>query len=115
MDTRKRPETLVMDLTSRSLHNRYHLAAVIFDNWGIFSWGWNHDWTHAEIHAIRRANPKRLNGAIIIVAGVRGYTGRILLAKPCAMCLQSIRNAGIKRAVYSDPNVSRRWNALTRF
>lgn len=59
------------------------MAAVIADAHGIFAWGWNNTWTHCEEHAIRRANPRRLIGSTIYVAGRRASSGNLVLARPC--------------------------------
>lgn len=54
--------------------------------------------THAEEDALRRCgNPK---GATIYVARV-GRNGKPALAKPCEHCEPMLRNAGVKRVIYT--------------
>ncbi len=85
------------------------MAAVISDNYGIFSWGWNHpgpksEGIHAEQHALIRANRKRLKGARLTVAGLRKKSGNKVLSRPCDdedwSCLALARKAGIHAIEY---------------
>lgn len=56
---------------------------------------------HAEINAMRQCSADRLQGAVIYVARItRG--GRVALAKPCKMCEDALRTAGVKRAIYTQ-------------
>lgn len=80
------PETLALDLLRRSRLN-VQMAAVIIDKHDRFvSWGWNHGYIHAEAHAIGRANPRRLPGSFIFIAGKRRKSGNLVEAKPCPHC-----------------------------
>jgi len=61
------PHDLAIDLTKRSIC-AVRVAAVLWDQYGIFSWGWNSAGPDgfgqcAEIHAISRANKARLAGS----------------------------------------------------
>lgn len=115
MHTRKLPEQLVWDLVDRS-SMFFKMAAVIYDNGGIFSWGWNHGRvpysTDAEAHAISRANRRRLHGASIVVAGMNARNGKVLYAKPCDDCLARIRAAGISKVKFSDCSSPTDWNEM---
>ena len=77
------------------------MAALIYDSHGIISWGWNHQGdsgygTHAEQHAISRANRSRLKNATIIVAGIRKRN--FVYALPCKeKCFPLIQKVGISR------------------
>ena len=100
------PRKLAEDLLSRSTC-AVQVAAVIADNAGIFSWGWNHQGfggfgAHAEVEAIRRANKKRLSGATIYVASKRRKSGNALLSKPCDECQKWLWAYGIGQVVYRD-------------
>jgi deoxycytidylate deaminase len=93
------PRILAIDLLDRSIC-LVRVAAVIFDNHGIFSWGWNSIGptgygTHAEIHALERANRKRLHGASIAIAGRR--RGRVVPSWPCSDCWDRLNKARIRR------------------
>lgn len=96
-------------LLSRSVC-RVQVAAVLHDRHGIFSWGWNHSieegvkggGMHAEAHAIRRANPKRLSGATLTVAGRRRKSGNWVYAKPCKDgCFKLAEYYNIQRVQYT--------------
>ena len=80
------------------------VGAVIYDSFGIFSWGWNHVGAGtgecAEIHAIKRANKARLKGAAIIVFTYR--RNKQINSKPCAKCEKVIRAHKIDSVSYFD-------------
>lgn len=106
MNTNVSPRQLALDLCSRS-PCRTKMAAVIYDKWGIFSWGWNHPGEdglgeHAEVHAIKRANPKRLKGAGIVVAGLKPSGKGLVVSLPCVACRAYIRAVGIDRVAWFD-------------
>lgn len=99
MDTHRDPRELVLDLLPRSTC-AVMVAAVIADNHGIFSWGFNHSGfdglgCHAEIEAIRRSNRKRLEGATIYVASVRRRNGKTINSRPCDSCDRVIKKWGL--------------------
>jgi pyrimidine deaminase RibD-like protein len=98
MKTDLPPRQLAVDLLGRSTC-KVQMAAVLTDRNGrIFSWGWNSGYRHAEEMAIARANPKRLAGATITVAGRRMKNGNSVYAKPCAnRCATLIRTRGIRK------------------
>ena len=83
------------------------MAAVLTDRHGVISWGWNHPGpegfgTHAEEHALNRANRRRVPGSTITVAGLRrgaarSKARRYVLSRPCeARCLPLLRKAGVR-------------------
>ncbi len=98
------PKELAYDLLGRSPCN-VQVSAVIEDSRGIFVWGWNSvgdgDGLHAEIHAISRANRKRLKGSTIYVVGRRKKSGSIIFSRPCNNCWSFIKWVGIKDVYYS--------------
>lgn len=53
---------------------------------------------HAEINALRRGN--RLAGAVAYVARVNNH-GEARQSRPCPDCLKALKDAGIKRVVYT--------------
>ena len=97
------PKGLALALLGRS-RLAVQMAAVISDREErIVSFGWNNDRQHAEVHAISRANRKRLEGSTITVAGVRGSSGALVFARPCDPgCMDRIRAVGIRCAVYRN-------------
>lgn len=82
------------------------MSAVLSDRNGrIFSWGWANDWQHAERHAIARANPRRLEGSVLTVAGERTKSGNVVCSRPCQKsgrpsCLEAAKSAGISVVQY---------------
>lgn len=57
---------------------------------------------HAECNAIMNADPQRLKGATIYIAGYDYGTENLAAGKPCLMCSRLIKNAMIERVVYYD-------------
>lgn len=114
MNTKIDRRQLAVDLCYRS-SCRIKMAAILSDKVGIFSWGWNNPGpegfgTHAEEHAINRANRKRLKGATITVAGFRDRT--IVFARPCEeRCLPLLKRLGIKEVEFLDKGAN--WRIFT--
>lgn len=97
---------LCLDLLRRS-PCRVQMAAVVVDRRGhIVSWGWNHGHTHAEEHTFVRANPKRLPGAVLVVAGQRARSGNAVYARPCRKpgkdCWAQAKARGLAAVIFRD-------------
>ena len=103
------PRELALDLLPRTIC-AVQVTAVLADNYGIHSWGWNSvgsGWgEHAEAAAIRRANKKRLRGSTIYVASVRNRNQKVINSKPCPDCQRLIDKWGLK-TIYR--NMSGEW------
>lgn len=89
------PRTLARDISDRSTC-RVRVGAVLEDQYGIFSWGWNGMGPTglglcAEAHAISRANPKRLRGANIYVYGKHRKTSNPTPSMPCSSCSDLVK------------------------
>ena len=85
MNTKQCRKELAMHLCKRSVC-KVQMAAVLSDKEGrVLSWGWNNagngKGTHAEEMALKRANPKRIKGSVITVAGFRKDSH--VLSMPC--------------------------------
>lgn len=84
---------LAIDISARSLCS-VQVGAAIEDNNGILAWGWNSVGGGfgmcAERHAILRANKRRLPGARIYIASIRGRNGKVVPSKPCESCQRLI-------------------------
>ena len=78
----------------------YRLGAIVFKGGKILSWGYNHNNTHAEAHALNKV--KKAYGASIFVARV-SPTG-LAMAKPCNNCMKILSEKGIKRIFYTTRN-----------
>jgi len=101
----------LIDLIIEKILNRsicaVKVGAIITDPKGyIISVGWNHMGasgygTHAEHHAMSRANADRLEYSTIYVAASRKRTGKPVTAKPCDGC-QPWLDLYKMRIVYRD-------------
>lgn len=56
---------------------------------------------HAEVSAIIKANAKI---DTLIVARILQHTNETALAKPCPVCCEAIRQAGIKKVYFTNKN-----------
>ena len=57
---------------------------------------------HAEQNAIINADPDKMNGATIYIAGVNCADGSNASGEPCKLCRRMIINARIAKVVYED-------------
>ena len=100
MNAKKSSRQLAVELLERSSYG-VQMAAVLSDGHGNFAWGWNYPsadgmTVHAEQYAVSRANPKRLTGARMTVAGRRKKSGNWVYSRPCEQkCLPLLRALGI--------------------
>ena len=109
MNTRRLARNLALDLCNRSQCS-VQVGAVLSDNHGIFAWGWNHysflsageRGVHAEEHAFKRANPKRVRGSTLTIAGIRRKHGKFIFSKPCReICLPLLMKHGVEYIEYT--------------
>lgn len=105
MNTNLPVEVIAMRLLSRS-KCAVAMSAVLSDHVGIVCWGWNVPHNDSSIHAeqlcLKRANPKRIKGSTITIAGIRRKSGRLVAAYPCKQCLPLLRAYGVKRVQFHD-------------
>ena len=105
MRTKGDPWSLAWKLIGRS-RCRVKMAAVVTDNQGrVISWGWNHagpdgNGLCAERHALRRANPKRLAGAIIYIRGWNGCNESA--SRPCQSCHAALQKVAMKTVQFRN-------------
>lgn len=105
MNTKQCRKELAQHLTKRSAC-KVKMSAVISDKEGrVLSWGWNSSGNgsgqHAEEMALKRANPARLKGATVTVAGFRKKN--CVLSMPCLeKCFPRLVAAGISTIEYTD-------------
>lgn len=59
---------------------------------------------HAECNAIINADPEKLHGSTIYIAGYEYGTTDLADGAPCKMCSRMIKNARIARVVYYLPD-----------
>lgn len=109
MNAKRDPREIAVELLKRSIC-KIQVAAVLTDKNGCnFGWGWNYPTPdgfsmHAEFHAIFSANPKRLKGSSITVAGKRRRSGNWVYSRPCEKkCLPLIKSVGISEIEFITP------------
>lgn len=105
---------LAIDIAERSIC-AVQVGAVLSDTHGIFAWGWNNGGDgfgeHAEQMALKRANRKRLKGAVITIASFRRRNGKPVLSLPCKeRCAGRIEAVEIGTIEYLDGNG--RWHVM---
>lgn len=97
---------LAIKIAKRSTNRTHRTGAVITDKHGEFiSCGWAHQSQHiykqtprsmhAEMHAIVRARPGTLVGAVIYVATLTGRGNNVTLSRPCCVCSSLLDHVGI--------------------
>ena len=84
-----------------SSHKQHRLCCVIIRGGNIISVGWNNAFVHGEHSALNRAWENGTIGAIAVVVRVK-KDGSFGIAKPCPLCLERLKSAGIKRVIYTD-------------
>ena len=57
---------------------------------------------HAEQNAIINADPVKMEGTTIYIAGINVADGSIASGEPCKLCRRMIKNAKIARVVYQN-------------
>lgn len=60
---------------------------------------------HAEQNAIINADPEKMKGATIYIAGVHA-DGNFASGRPCLLCRRMIQNAMLEKVVYRDEDGS---------
>lgn len=99
------PQELTLQLLKRS-GCKVQVASVISDKRGAFAWAVNHAGDGfgmcAERECLRRANPKRVAGAVLWVAARRRKSKGIVTAMPCAACAPAVK--GCLYVMYRDKN-----------
>lgn len=108
MNTHKPSRALAQEMADRS-HCAVQVGAVVEDAHGIFSWGWNHEGSngrgcHAEVHAILRANKRRLRNAKITVFGKYRRNNNPVVSKPCDNCAAILKFFGVLETEYYARN-----------
>jgi deoxycytidylate deaminase len=94
MNKPRDPRQLAIDLLNRSICS-VQVAAVLADNWGIHSWGYNNVGSgfgeHAEAMCMRRANKRRVERSTLYVAATRRRNRKPVTARPCLECQSIVR------------------------
>lgn len=92
---------IALRLSKKSPHKQHRMAAVVVRGGAIVACATNgNKWKrHAEIRCLKFG----VSGDMIVVARAGNR-----MSKPCSMCLHAIKEAGIKRIVYSG------WDGILR-
>lgn len=105
-------ENILRKLKSFSTHPQHKVSAIVVRGNRIFSTGFNKiqshprsnsydNMLHAEVSALIGLDYKTTKGATIYVFREK-KTGELGISKPCPNCEVAIRNAGIKKVIYSS-------------
>jgi cytidine deaminase len=88
-------------LFGRSNHPCHKHAAMVFRGGNLVSSGSNHETVHAEVQALKKLWPDHRAGTTVV--SIRMTRGGVLgMAKPCAACEKFMREAGVKKVIYSN-------------
>jgi len=116
-----------MKAARRSDHTRYQIGAALSDpkTGRVKQIGWNHffpahrtlkcyrsTW-HAEFHVIMRTGLDRTNGTMLTIFGQVRNNGNTIVSKPCLVCQELCREAGIVKIEYSTKTASG-WEVIVR-
>lgn len=90
-------------LSEKARHKCHRHAALVYRGGNLVAQGVNHDEVHAEVQALKKLWPDHRRGTTVLsVRMTRG--GKLGMAKPCPECEEYMREAGVKKVVYSDDN-----------
>jgi len=104
---------LALMVAEKATHPKWRLGSVVWRGGSVLSWGFNKTRNdpvfieddkhyecsvHAEVDALKGA--KNAHGATMYIARITP-AGNQALAKPCDRCLVAIKQAGIKKIVYT--------------
>ena len=96
----------------KSNHGKFRVGSAILKGSSVISTGYNCRKTHpksntryhsqhGETRCLRSAASYDVHGSDIFVARVTPG-GKLGMARPCEPCLEVLRKAGIRRAIYTD-------------
>lgn len=86
---------------SKANHKQHKLACVLTRGGSIISVGYNTNYIHAEHNALNKVWENGAEGTVAFVVRFRS-NGDLGMAKPCALCMARLMQAGVKRVHYSD-------------
>lgn len=92
---------LARRLAKKAQHTFALHAAIVQRGGAIVSTGYNHDYIHAEINALKDMWPSKRKGCRVwSIRVTKG--GKLANAKPCDSCETYMRHWGIKTVWYSN-------------
>src|SRR5574343_306728 len=96
-------------LANRSTHKLYCHSALIYSGSRLLAVGYNHEYMHAEVHAIKRlralyrediGNSRRPTNLHIISFMQKRRSWNVGNSLPCPNCMRAIRLAGIRKITF---------------
>lgn len=94
------PIRLLKLLALSSPHPRYRHGAVALRSGAVVGKGYNHHGVHAEHSCLSGIWPNKRKGLTVWV-GRLTKTGKWADSKPCPACETMLREAGVRKVVYS--------------
>lgn len=88
-------------LAEKSPHRTYKHSVQIVKGGAIIAYGYNHSVVHAEINALKKLWPGHARGSVVYSMRFT-KTGQLAMAKPCFDCEKALREAGVKKVVFSN-------------
>lgn len=85
----------------RSNHPEHRIACLLIRGGKIISTGWNANHQHGEHSALNRVWENGADGAVAFVVRVR-RDGTIGMAHPCDLCMQRLKEAGVRKVIYTN-------------
>jgi tRNA(Arg) A34 adenosine deaminase TadA len=85
----------------KSTHASFLHGAILMKGSNIKGWGSNRGPMHAEVSALSGVWPSERKGCTLISVRITKGHGVLANAKPCADCEKVLREAGIKKVIYS--------------
>ncbi len=91
----------LMKVAIKSNHHQHPMAAAIISGGKIVSMHTNNNHIHAEQAVINRSWRSGAEGCTLVVIRVKA-DGGLGMAKPCLDCMQRIKEAGIKKVLFTN-------------
>lgn len=93
---------LALKELKKSHHSFAHHGVVVIRGGNVVAVGFNHGDIHAEVQALRKLWPSERKGTKVVSVRMT-KAGKITMAKPCPSCESFLRENGIKKVYYTDP------------
>lgn len=94
------PERLLRVLAESSPHPRYRHGAIALKGGSVVGRGYNHHGVHAEHSCLSGIWPNKRKGLTVWVGRIT-KAGSWADSKPCSECEAMLREAGVRKVVYS--------------
>jgi deoxycytidylate deaminase len=95
-------EHIIRELAESSPHPRYRHGAIALKGGSIVGKGYNHNGVHAEHSCLSGIWPNKRKGLVVWVGRIT-KSGSWAESKPCEKCEELLREARVKKVIYSTP------------